>query len=103
MAPVGRQEPFRGPPARPGPGGGRPRPAARRRRRSGAEPGLPPGRIDPDGGIEQVTDLSPAFRRHPLPSEPADEPGPRSRQSRSTVTTETPSAAATSATVIPPK
>ena len=63
----------------------------------GAEPGLPPGGVDPDRGIEQLADLSPALRRHPSPppSWPASQ-ARASRQSRSTVTTETPSAAATS-------
>ena len=52
----------------------------------GAEPGRPPGGIDPDGGIEQVTDLSPALRRHPSspPSRPTSQ-ARASRQSRSTM------------------
>src|SRR5207248_4376612 len=74
-------------------------PAAR-----GPEPGLPPGGVDQDRGIEQVADLSPALRRHPSP--PPSWPTSQARadrQSRSTVTTEAPGAAATSGTVIPPK
>jgi hypothetical protein len=62
----------------------------------GAQPGLPPGGVDPDGSLVQLADPSPALRRHLSlpPSCPASQAS-ASAKSCSTVATETPSAAAT--------
>ena len=68
------------------------------------EPRLALGGRDLERGIEQLVNLAPAFRSHASPprSWPLSQ-ARASRQSLSTVTTETPSAAATSGTVSPPK
>jgi hypothetical protein len=69
------------------------------------EPGLPRGGVEPEHAVEEFVDPTPPFRCHPMPSSRSSllSQARAIRQSRSTVPTETSSAAAISGTVIPPK